>query len=151
MTQLGGTSSTAEVFDRYFVPYDPTEELLVANPESTPNWKMGLDNFANGNYQQALDYFEYAEDGVAYTTVEFYEGMSYLQMQHPDYFDAAYYLNEVQLENCEFQGRARWYYALTLIRQGNVTSATEILKTIVKERSFNYRNAQSILNMKLEH
>ena len=150
-TQFRGSASTAEVYDRYFEPYDPAEELFLASLEETENWKKGLDNFALGNYEQALDYFEYAEKGVAYTTVEFYEGMSYLQMEHPDYFDAAYYLNEVQLEDCEFQGRARWYYSLTLIKQGKVNPAKEILKIIVKERSFNHRKAQSILNMKIEH
>ena len=151
ITQVGGTATTSEVYDRYFEPYDPSEELFTANGESTANWKKGLDNFALGNYEEALGYFEYAEKGVAYTTVEFYEGMSYLQMQHPDYFDAAYYLNEVQLEECEFQGKAKWYYALTLIKQGKVNPAKEILKEIVNERSYNHRKAQSILNMKLEH
>ncbi len=149
-SQLGGTAASAEVYDRYFEPYDPSEELILASPGTTPNWKKGLDNFASGNYEEALKYFEYAEGDVAYTTVEFYEGMSYLQMPQPDYFDATYYLNEVQLEDCEFQGKARWYYALTLIKQGKVKPAKEILKIIVKEGSFNHRKAQSILNMKIE-
>jgi tetratricopeptide (TPR) repeat protein len=150
VTQITGSATTTEVFERYFQPYYPDEELRLASEETTPKWKNGLDNFADGNYEKALEYFEYAEEEITYTTVEFYEGMSYLQMSHPDYFDAAYYLNEVQLEECEFQGRARWYYALTLIKQGNIKKARELLKTIVKERSYNHRSAQDILKMKIE-
>jgi tetratricopeptide (TPR) repeat protein len=151
ITSVGGTATSADIYDRYFEPYDPVEELYIASAETSPNWKKGLDNFASENYEEALKYFEYAEKAITYTTVEFYEGMSYLQMEHPDYFDAAYYLNEVQLEECEFQGKARWYYALTLLKQGNVNPAKDILKIIVKEGSYNHRKAQTILITKIEH
>ena len=101
--------TTAEVYDRYYEPYDPPSVLRDNIDEGSENWNKAVEYYYAGNYEDALQYFEISQnDNVHFTTREFYQGMSYLQLEHPDFVDAAYYFNEVRLENSDYKEQAIW-------------------------------------------
>jgi tetratricopeptide (TPR) repeat protein len=143
--------SASEVFESYYQPYDPPSVIRDNSGGGSENWNRAAQHYAAGNYEDALRYFEIAEDNIHFTVIEFYEGLSYLQMDHPDYSNALYYLNEVRLEESELKEQANWYYALTLLKDGQSNEAEEVLKEIARERTYNHRYATEILKIDIEN
>ena len=149
---LSGSMTTAEVYDRYYEPYDPPSVLRDNIDEGSENWNKAVEYYYAGNYEDALQYFEISQnDNVHFTTREFYQGMSYLQLEHPDFVDAAYYFNEVRLENSDYKEQANWYYALAILKNGRKIEAKQVFKEIVKNKTYNHRKAKKILNSKIEN
>lgn len=151
LLDMGRSMSSSEVFDYYYQPYDPPSVLRDDSGGGSENWNKAAQHYYNGNYEEALRYFEIAEDNIHFTVVEFYQGMSYLQMEHPDYSNALYYLNEVRLEESVYKEQANWYYALTLLKNGQKNEAEEVLKQIARERTYNHRDAKEILKIDIEN
>jgi tetratricopeptide (TPR) repeat protein len=151
LLNMKGTMSSSEVFEAYYYPFYPPTELRDDFGGGSENWNKAVQYYNVGNYEEALRYFEIAEDNIHFTVVEFYQGMSYLQMDHPDYSNALYYLNEVRLEQSEFKEQANWYYALTLLKDGQKNQAKEVFKEITRQRTYNHRDAKEILKINIEY
>lgn len=149
---LSGSMTTAEVWEQYYEPYDPPSVLRDNIDEGSENWNKAVENYYEGNYEEALNYFDISQnDNVHFTIREFYQGMSYLQLEHPDYLDAAYYFNEVRLETSDYKEQANWYYALAILMNGRTIEAESVLKEIVKNKTYNYRKAKQILSKEIHN
>ena len=147
----GGNMTASEVFDTYYEPYSPPSVLRDNSGGGSANWNKAVQHYSAGNFEEALRYFEIAEDNIHFTVVEFYQGMSYLQLDYPDYSDALYYLNEVRLEESVYKEQANWYYGLTLLKKGLRNEAEEVFKQIARERTYNHRRAKEILKINIEN
>lgn len=146
------TSMTSEeVYDNYFVAYTPPSALRDSGSSENVNWNEAVRQYSLGNYEETLRLLDISESNVHYTTIEFYQGMSYLLLDYPDYNDAAYYLNQVREDDSDYREQANWYYGLTILKQGRQNDAEEVFKTIVKDRTYNHRKAQDILETKIEN
>lgn len=146
---FGGSMTKDEAFESYFEPY-ANPSVLRSSDEETINWNKAVQSYNTGDYDLALEYFERAGGDVHYTTVEFYQGMSYLLMDYPDFTDAEYYFNQVREDDSDFKEQANWYYGLVVMKQGKNREAEQVFKEIVKNKSYNHRNAKKLLNMKIK-
>ncbi len=147
----GGSMTISEVYDTYYEPFDPPFVIRDNSGGGSENWNKAVQHFYAGNYDEALRYFEIAEDNIHFTVVEFYQGLSYLQMDHPDYSNALYYLNEVRLEQSEYKEQANWYYGLTLLKNKQKNEAREVFREIARQRTYNHRKAKEILKIDIQN
>lgn len=146
---LGGSLTKVEAYDTYFEPY-ASPSVLRDSANQDENWNLAVKYYSQGDFQLALEHLDRVKSGVHYTTVEFYQGMSYLQLEYPDYNDAAYYLNQVREDDSDYKEQANWYYGLVMLVQGRRLEAETVFKQIVKNKTYNYKKAQSLLNTKIE-
>lgn len=143
---FSGSATKEELFVEYFEPYEAPSAI-----SETPKWNAVVNSYTRNDFELALQQLEQVESSIHFTWVEFYKGMCYMQLEHPDYYDAAYYLNEVRLETSDYKEQANWYYALVMLIQGRQKEAKTIFSDIKKTKAFNYRKAESILNTKIEN
>jgi hypothetical protein len=142
---FNGSMTKDELFEAYFEPYEAPPKV-----SGSANWNAMSDSYLKGDFEKALSQLEYTDSDIHFTWREFYQGMCYLQLEDPDLYDAAYYLNEVRLETSDYKEQANWYYGLVMLVQGRTIEAKKVFNEIKKNRTYNYRKAEAILNTKLE-
>ncbi|MEO9802789.1 MAG: hypothetical protein ABJF04_06060 [Reichenbachiella sp.] len=133
------STSNEELFVAYFDPYP---NLVTTRGNITNNFKKGMENYSNRNYNEAiLDFEEIDKNEPEYTEMIFYKGVSHLALNQPT---KAVELFEQFRDFGEYNEQAIWYLGMGYLKLGNIENVQKQLLQL-KFGDFKYREAQELL------
>lgn len=133
-----GGGPTGSLFQRYYETYPaPPPVRAGGTDEERETWNRATENYGNGDYVGAIAAFEEAlkNDRPPKAVVNFYLGVSHLELSTPRPKKAIEYLNKVVAEK---RGRyyepARWYRAMCYLAQGEISETRVFLERMKTEK-----------------
>lgn len=137
-------TSTEQLFTAYYVPY---EDLISGRGDDTINESITtcMMYYSQQEYNKAIEHFENIDISDK-PLLQLYAGISYL---NTDVLDKAHDIfNLISLEESLFKNEAKWYNALTYLKENNPGKAKVILAEIVRTaNTSNYaQKAQTLLD-----
>ena len=145
--KTGGEGPTGSLFQRYYETYPaPPPVRAGGTDEERETWNRATENYGKGDYVGAIAAFEEAlkNERPPDAVVNFYLGVSHLELSPPPPKKAIDYLNEVVAEN---RGRyyepARWYRAMCYLVQGEI-SETRVFLERMKTEEDEYKKEEVI-------
>lgn len=152
--QCGGTageksndSPTGNLFQRYYETYPaPPPVRGGGSDEERETWNRGIANYGNGDYVGAIAAFTeaLANERPPAATVNFYLGLSHLELSPPRPKKAIDYFNEaVKNRNGRYYEAVRWYRAMSYLYQGEI-SETRIFLERMKQEEDEYKKNEVI-------
>lgn len=141
MNVLNSNTSNETLFASNFTPYK-TVLNVRGNEHGDELLSKGIIAYSNNNFEEAIVNLN-AITNKSYV-VNFYLGVSYLGIKHPDGEKALENLNKVLTADNDFKQQATWYKGLALLLTKQTKEAQTIFKKIVEKKWFNYEKALEI-------
>ncbi len=128
---------SGNLFQRYYETYPaPPPVRAGGTDEERESWNRATENYGNGDYIGAISALQESleNERPPDATVNFYLGVSHLELSPPRPKKAIEFLNKVVDER---KGRyyepARWYRALCYLAQGEISETRVFLERIKLE------------------
>lgn len=143
--KLSTATSHQELYATYYHPY-PNIVNAIKRSDHTDNQStvdQAYQLYEQGQYTNAIQYFEKVSAADKTAPVIFYTGSAYLASDQPEKAISAF--REVIERHEEFNIQAQWYLGLAHLKTGNAEQAREILLKIASEENSYAKLAESIL------
>lgn len=142
-----GSTASGNLFEQYYEAYPaPTAVRAGGEDEERETWNRAVDNYSSGDYIGAIEGFKLAlaNKRPPDTDVNFYLGVSHLELTPPRPKKAIEYFNAVIDERKgKYYEAARWYRALSYLNSGQI-SETKIMLERIKQEEDEYKKAEVI-------
>jgi len=149
-TIFNNVMTSSEAYHNYFETYAAPSVVRNANGNEFPNWEIATNLYTLKEYKEALFYFSKAEGEIPQYLLEFYKGMSTMNMETPYYQNAINSFETVLETDNDFREQANWYKGLALLQLNKKVAALIVFESIAEIKSFNYKKAEEILKLKLK-
>ncbi|RMA58504.1 tetratricopeptide repeat protein [Ulvibacter antarcticus] len=147
---FNSSSTVSDVYSEHFEVYSPPGVTRHNNETAQVNWEAATVLYRNNEYEEAIERFSNAENGVPDFQVFFYKGVSYMAQNQPDYNMAIQNFDSVLATDNDYHQQARWYKSLALLKSGKQSEAYALLETIVAGKFYKNEEAENILNTKIK-
>lgn len=145
-------ASVIIMFGLFFFQYDQNPSFKdYNNPESAYFTERGIaeetlkkaeDDFNGRRYSKAIPLFEAILKENNSPEIEYFYGISLVEESH--YKKAEEVLNELISGNSVFKEKAKWYLALSKLKQRDYKACKEVLQTISQDFE-NYEDVEQLL------
>lgn len=138
-------NNAASLFNEYYSYNDLPS--VIKRGAAQDQFVLGVLEFQNKNYAQAIQYFEaYEKEETDLNTSFFlYKGVTHLELKKYD--EAITSFNVVISSNTIDSSKGLWFKALLYLKIKNTDKSKEVLKKIIeKESNFNSNEAKKILS-----
>ncbi len=143
------SATTAEMFSDNFEVYASPSVYRSSDTNSQSDWETIVTLYRNAEYEEAIERLSNADEAPQYL-VYFYTGIGYMAQGQPDFDQALAYFEKVLDSDNDFWQQASWYKGLSLLKLDRYQEASEVFRTIVNAKSYNYKKAEEILKTKLK-
>ncbi len=136
---LGSPDLFANNFEQYPNVIAPIERGETA----TTTLEKAFAAYENKRYEEAISSFDQLENSTINFDVLFYKANALLALGKNNTAMQAF--EQVVNSKTKFSAQAKWYLALTYLKQNNNVQAKTILEEIIKDKSFNYQKAEELI------
>ncbi|NRB47141.1 MAG: tetratricopeptide repeat protein [Saprospiraceae bacterium] len=149
--KTAGSGPSGNLFQRYYETYPaPPPVRTGGTDEERETWNRAVANYGNGDYVGAIAAFEeaLANERPPDATVNFYIGVSHLELSTPRPKKAVEYFNKVVTEKKgRYYEAARWYRAMCYLMQGEISETRVFLERMkVEEDEFKKEEVLKLLS-----
>ncbi|QHI38700.1 hypothetical protein IMCC3317_40940 [Kordia antarctica] len=125
--------------------YNDFETISVTVRDAENDLKTRAENaFNSKKFEEAqLLFSQILKDNSENLEIQMYSAIALIETEH--YGKANAILLEISESNSAFKNKAKWYWALSKLKQNDFEECAKILKTIPKEAE-DYNRAQRLLN-----
>jgi tetratricopeptide (TPR) repeat protein len=142
--------TTNDIYNDYFVVYNSPSAIRDSETKTKINWQNASQLYQDKKYSEAIAFFIKAESETPNYQVSFYKAMSYVSQYKPNFDKALQNFETVLKTDNDYQQQALWYKALILLKLNDKENAFKIFKSIVKSKSYNFKKAEEILDLKIK-
>jgi tetratricopeptide (TPR) repeat protein len=136
---------TEAIFTEYFKPYPNVLAPITRSSDVSSNTELGnaMSFYDSMQYDEAIIGFN---DLITRSSLKnemlFYKGIALLAKGEPS--EARYHF-ELMEENSSFDNQRKWYLALTYIQLEEIDDSVELLREIIKDKSYFTVYAEELL------
>jgi len=135
--------NTEKLFGKYYTTYE-ADVISRSAPSGTTTLDQAVLNYTNGEYSEALNLLDalVQQDGKNYLAW-FYKGLSCLETDQTG--EAVHSFRTIpESWDSPYAEHRNWYLALSLLRQGDITDASQILSGISSANGYYDRQAEKL-------
>lgn len=135
-------NQSSRLYDDYFQGYEQTEMVITRNaPQSLK--RAAFNAYDMEDYEQAISYLEQIKAAEQTDYVDFYLGLSHLQLGDAD--KALPYFETVIAQDSKYAAEALWYAALGQLKIKNKQRAANYLSQLLNKGGFKQQEAKALL------
>ncbi len=148
---LNNTITGNEVYNTYFEMYSSPSLVRDSENSILVNWENAANYYREGDFENAITFFEKTDNEVPIYLSSFYIGISSMAQETPNYKIALENFETVLNIDNDYKQQASWYKGLALLELNRKEEALLIFKSISKSKEYNYLMAEEIINLEIEN
>ncbi len=140
---LFGSNLSEELFEQHYAVYPNTVYSVTRSTDELDVKRKAFTAYESQQYEEAIQLLETLKNTETAEPYDFYIGQSQLALGQTA--DAIGSFESVVDTNGEFTSEARWYLALSHLKNKENTKAKVLLNRIVEDQSYKYEAASVLL------